>query len=341
MLSSANTYLLLTYLRPPQDLTVQHVQNALTVDVYEFHARCALQASDLGEFNQCLTQLIQLYGVYKPANANATSNLHDGGGVAGSGSVGGGGVDSGGGGVGACAHFFEFLAYRILYCVITDNQAAIGSLLKKELSAAAAAAAPAVVVDVDAAAENDGDDAATAAVANAVAADGACVHPHVAYALQVRAAVHTGNYARFFKLSTSAPALGRLLVNKVRDEMRVTALRTMARAYKPTPLPLTSIARILQFTDAGDNDNDGSGSAAAPAPVVESETTSAAAVAAAAAFVIACGGVVDADNGKFLTKTTVSIHAPGDDTDSDDDDENDDDDPDRDDRWRGKRKKGA
>jgi len=79
-----------------QDLTVQHIKNNFTVDVYETHARTALAVGDLSEFNQCQTQLMQLYDLQQRFRKN----------------------------------FFEFTLYRMLYYLITDNSASLHSMLK-------------------------------------------------------------------------------------------------------------------------------------------------------------------------------------------------------------------
>lgn len=76
-----------------QDLTVQRIKNDFTVEVYEIHARIALEMTDLGEYNQCQTQLMALYKL------------------------------------GLKGHPDEFKAYRILYFIHTANRSDLNDAL--------------------------------------------------------------------------------------------------------------------------------------------------------------------------------------------------------------------
>ncbi|KAJ4462442.1 putative SAC3/GANP family [Paratrimastix pyriformis] len=78
-----------------QDLTVQHIRSDFTVEVYENHARMALEHKDMSEYHQCQAKLLALY----------KDGLH--------------------------GKVMEFLAYQLLYWVSIADQAAIGNLLKQ------------------------------------------------------------------------------------------------------------------------------------------------------------------------------------------------------------------
>jgi hypothetical protein len=81
-----------------QDLTVQHlVHSPLTIEVYEHHARIALEVGDGSEYNQCQTQLKGLY----------TDNPE------------------------LCGNQEEFIVYRILYNLITGNRSALTGMMRE------------------------------------------------------------------------------------------------------------------------------------------------------------------------------------------------------------------
>uniref|UniRef100_A0A7S2KR89 SAC3/GANP/THP3 conserved domain-containing protein n=1 Tax=Skeletonema marinoi TaxID=267567 RepID=A0A7S2KR89_9STRA len=79
-----------------QDLTVQRIFNAFAVDVYETHAKIALEEDDINEYNQSQTQLKELYD-----SINGHENEE--------------------GNEGALKNMNEFVSYRIIYYVFLSG----------------------------------------------------------------------------------------------------------------------------------------------------------------------------------------------------------------------------
>lgn len=142
-----------------QDLTVQRIKNSFTVLVYESHARIAIQKGDLGEFNQCSGQLKELYSLF---NLKGEED--------------------------------EFVAYRILYLIHTQN--------RRDL------------IEEIASLKNPGE--------------------AVTHSLKVRSSLSTGDYHTFFNLYHLAPNLSTLLMDHFLYRERLKTLLKLTRAYRPT-----------------------------------------------------------------------------------------------------------
>nr|CDI55100.1 conserved hypothetical protein [Melanopsichium pennsylvanicum 4] len=142
-----------------QDLTVQRIKNEFTVKVYEIHARIALEMADLGEYNQCQSQLRGLY-----------------------------------------AHG------------IRDVNALMAELTEEHKN-----------------------------------------EPAVSHALEVRAALVTGNYHSFFQLYTDAPNMNAYIMDHFVERERINALLIMSKCYRPS-IALKFIAQELAFADVAETD---------------------------------------------------------------------------------------
>ncbi|GAN03624.1 SAC3/GANP domain protein [Mucor ambiguus] len=158
-----------------QDLTVQRIRTEFTVRVYETHARIALEKGDIGEYNQCQTQLKYLYEQNIPGCED------------------------------------EFLAYRILYMLFSQNQSDINAMLEEMC---------------DVGLQNHAE----------------CVQ----HALMVRSALAKGNYHTFFRLYETAPNMGGYLLDQFVGRKRIDALIMICKAYK-MGISLAYVAKELSF----------------------------------------------------------------------------------------------
>eukprot|EP00298_Acanthocystis_sp_HF-20_P023443 c32391_g1_i1.p1 GENE.c32391_g1_i1~~c32391_g1_i1.p1 ORF type:complete len:199 (+),score=59.23 c32391_g1_i1:1-597(+) len=157
-----------------QDLTVQQIKTSLTINVYEIHARIALEVGDLPEFNQCQTQLHELY-----------KELPD------------------------LGHPMEFTSYKILYLALQGKYSSLSSVF--------------------------------AGLSQQVRG-----HPDVSFAIKICEALHTSNFARFFRLYTKAPNMSGHMLDCIAESVRDQALLIICKSYFPDVL-VDSVSETLGF----------------------------------------------------------------------------------------------
>ena len=225
-----------------QDLTVQRIINAFAVDVYETHAKMALEEDDINEYNQSQTQLKELYDLIdrrrqKRANDGSSSeklkelNCKTKKKV--SKKKSGGGKNKGNdvvvcgddddmtttGNVDddiALQNRNEFIAYRIIYYVFLSGnkkyEGGSSDIFK-------------IMLELTPQQRED-----------------ECIY----HALLVRAAVADNNYHQFFQLQDIAPNMGDYLMDKMIPSVRQGALQRICKAYRPS-VPVNFVLTELGF----------------------------------------------------------------------------------------------
>ncbi|KAL3905668.1 MAG: hypothetical protein SGILL_009587, partial [Bacillariaceae sp.] len=288
-----------------QDCTVQRIQGKFAVDVYECHARIALQEGDLNEghafheiahsSNQCQTQLKELYKTVPSTaddskktdgatddNTTTQPTADDDGHTAATPSS-----------SSSWENEDEFIAYRLLYYVYlsTNDKYSGGSSDMFQIMLSLASSEKKKQQQ----------------------------NPAIAHALQVREAVACSDYYRFFRYlhstTTTSPSrrpnnnnnnLGVFLTDLLVPVMRMRGLRRIAKAYRPS-VELNLCLKHLGLISYCDDDDS---SDAEEEKAVTSTSTASAATAAierGTEWVTSCGAVVK--DGKFLTKDS-EVHEP-------------------------------
>ena len=198
-----------------QDISVQNLARAdralgFAVEVYERHARLALENSDASEFNQCQTQLEILHkrslavAAADGAGAGATQARDEDD-----------GDEEGGEGASLASRVAEFASYRVLYSLYVAGK------------------------------KGDAPGETATQVARLSSAERA--HPWVQHAVRVVAAHASENFPRVFALYRAAPNLSSCLMDWTLSQARSRVTQALARAVRPA-LPIGAfLAPQLEF----------------------------------------------------------------------------------------------
>ena len=204
-----------------QDLTVQHIRDGeLVTQVYQTHARIALECADHAEYNQCQAVLKSLHAAALERVMEA--NCMD--------------VDAGKkkskkrsfsdrkrssveiASLPGADDIAEFTAYRLLYAAGAGSKSERSEALLRELR------------DVPKALKT---------------------HPFVTHALEVCEAKASSNFHRFFASYAKVARMGAYLMDIMAPSVRHDAVRAMLRAYAPT-VPVDFVSRVLGFETPDD-----------------------------------------------------------------------------------------
>lgn len=174
---------------------MQRLTNRFSVDVYETHARMALEEDDINEYNQSQTQLKELYDLIDAEVAGGTGGKHkqtkQQQQAEKEKEV-------------ALKNRNEFIAYRIIYYVfLSGNRKYEGG------------SSDIFKIMLQLTPEQRKDE---------------CIQ----HALLVRAAVADNDYHNFFQLQDTAPNMSDYLMDKIVPHVRRDALQRMCRAYRPS-----------------------------------------------------------------------------------------------------------
>lgn len=143
----------------------------------------ALAEGDLNEFNQCQTQLCELYQA----------------------------------GLGSQRSNVEFTAYRVLYCVFTQDQQSNPAMARIEMNTILAQ----------------------------LRTNETITEAEVQHALATREAVAMKDYVQFFKLLAGAPNAGsRAIMNRIAPRIRLEALRMICATFRPS-IPIRVLCRLV------------------------------------------------------------------------------------------------